>query len=165
MKKIIYLVMAIAISAIVSGCASAKPEVKVKDNNPHIEDIRLIEKDSYEFYGIYERKYEQRLNELKHTMHYIASFGLERGYKYMGITNEYFNNFGRYAVNDWNTMNQMFTLYLSNPNSNFKVGPSAKGEKGLLLNSAPYVKVIYFKEAHPGLFLWDLKKLKRDTAQ
>jgi hypothetical protein len=164
MKKIIYLVMAIVMSAIVSGCAGAKPKLEVKDNNPHIRKVLVAGQDSYEFYGFYKRKYEDRLNELKHTMHYIAEFGLDHGYKYMGITNEYFNNFGLYAVNDWNTMNQMFTLYLSNPNSNFKVGPSSKGDKGLLMNSSPYVKVIYFKEAHPGLFLWDLKKLKRETS-
>jgi len=163
MKKIIYLVMAVAISAIVSGCASAQPKVEVKDNNSHIRKVRVAGQDSYTFYGVYEGKYDKQLNELKHTMNYISDFGLDRGYKYMGITNSFFNNFGRFAVNDWNTMYQMFTLHLSNPESNFKAYPTA-GSKGVINMNSPIVKVIYFKEAHPGLFLWDLKKLKRETS-
>jgi hypothetical protein len=165
MKKVIYFIMVIAVSVIVSGCVESGSKVKIPDSvkTDRLDRVFALGDNEYVFKGEYANSYPERIKTLKSVMHSIATFGLENGYKYMALLNEKNNNLYGFPFNDWKNLKAYADLSPKISGGDFK--PVVFGKGGLVNDGRTEIKVLYFKEAHPGLFLWDLRKLKKDTAQ
>lgn len=162
MKKILYLIMAVVISALVSGCASPGIEVKVPNAEHKIEIFK--KHNVYSFF-----KYDKSLSlrgregdslimkkQFKQVFNIVATLGLSKNYKYMALVNENFNNLSGYPINTWDSMKKFINLYGYKHYQGSFV-------KSLTSGNNIFLKVVYLKERIPGLFLWNLKKLSRDT--
>jgi hypothetical protein len=104
------------------------------------------------------------LLEMKRVMHEIAKFGLVNGYRCMAIVNTRTNNVAGFPFNDWKNFERYARLSpLIRGNGHFTPIVFGKGNKVPINDGHVCVYILYFKEAHPGLFLWDLEQLEKET--
>jgi hypothetical protein len=82
----------------------------------------------------------------------------------MAVVTGKVNNLSGFPFNDWKNLKKYTSLEPKIKGSG-DYNPIIFGKKGLIKDGKPAVEVVYFKKAHPGLFLWDLRKLKRETSR
>jgi hypothetical protein len=166
MKKIIYLGLAVFISAFINGCGGSGQIVKVPNlENSGVERVKKLGEDKYMFVSTYSKSKKERINTFREVLNFAANYGLKHGYKYMAIVNEKNNNLSGFLFNDWHNFKKYAMLDPKISGGDFNPIVFGNSLDTVSAGNRVYLKVLYFKEAHPGLFLWDLKKLKRDTAQ
>jgi hypothetical protein len=165
MRKVIYFATAVFISMFISGCVSSGSLVKVPSSvqSKNLKEIRKISEDRYRFQGMYASTFNDSLSILEGVLHAAATFGLNNGYKYMALVTGNVNNLSGFPFNDWKNLKKYASLEPRIKGSG-NYNPIVFNEEGLEQNNKPTIEVVYFKEAHPGVFLWDLRKLKRDTS-
>ena len=155
MKKVIMLVM-VALGAIgFTGCSTSSKIVKVPSSMGSELVVRDIGDNKY---SIRYYKIKGFMNKEKQTIaikgiNFAKKYGKLNGYKYMAIVNEGTNNLAGFPINDMSNMKKYLSLDMKghyNPRS-----MQAKGDV-LIKNKHLNLKVMYFKEAMPGLFLWKL---------
>ena len=155
MKKVILLVM-IALGAIgFSGCASSGAKVKVPSNLGS--DFVVLK--NGEVYTISGKKSvktgAERKAEAIKAIKFAKKLGRSKGYKYMAIVNKNLNNLSGYPINNLSSFSKL--LELNGKGNNYsKFRFARKGSDYLFHMDYVNLKVMYFKEEMPGLFLWKL---------
>jgi len=155
MKKILVYLM-IAIAAIgFSGCASSGTKVKVP-SSMGTDFVVLKNGNVYTFAGKKEvKKTKEIKSEVIKAIYFAKKYGKKNGYRYMAIVNKNINNLAGYPINNVNSFSRLLELN-GNENNYNKFRFSRKGSDYLLHMDYVNLKVVYFKEPMPGLFLWKL---------
>ncbi len=154
--------MAIIIAVIFSACTAAKPPVKIPAGVSKNIEVKY-KSWGYRFKSQKVSGSERNayVSPAKEVFNAAAMVGLSEDYSYMAIINTKTNNLSGFPINDWRNMEKYLKL------RNYKhYRPDAYRDRKatkLIMNNKVKLRVTYFKEAIPGLFLWDLEKLKRDT--
>jgi hypothetical protein len=162
MKKILNLVIVAFAAMVMSGCASM---VNVKGVNPDKVTIWDGEKENMFRINPTSSGYKQmnKIHDVKRGLNATAKLGLSKGYKYMSLVNRGVNNLNGFPFNNWESLKKYMLLHKTLKNeSHFRIRTNGTGNN-FLVNSGTYIKVVFLKNKIPGLFLWDLEKLKRDT--
>ena len=135
MRKVIYFVLAVFISAFVSGCASSGSLVKIPSNvqSKNLNEIEKISEDRYRFQGMYASTFNDSLSILEGVMHAAATFGLNNGYKYMALVTGNVNNLSGFPFNDWKSLKKYASLEPRIKGSG-NYNPIVFNKKGLVKN-------------------------------
>jgi len=161
MKKKLFISLSIVSLFSLLGCATPKSNVIVpKGINPDItirtyENTYVIRAHSDSF------KMNKRIESFRQTFNAAAKFGLFKGYTYMALVNPKTNNLSGFPLNDWKNLKKY--IKLDNTKHYRPDYKYVKNYNKLYNNNRVAIRAVYFKEAKPGLFLWNLKKLYRDT--
>ncbi len=162
MKKIRLYLVVLSAMVMFSGCTGVAPEIKVPAGaNKNVEVTNKswgVKFKSQKVTGSERTKFIYPAREVFNTASLV---GLSQGYTHMAIINSGINNLSGFPINDWENMEKYLKLYKYKHYNN--KAHFTKGSKKLIYNRRVILRISYFKEAVPGLFLWDLEKLKKDT--
>jgi len=169
MKKILNLVIvAVAVATMVmSGCAGSSTMVKVAGVNPDKVTIwdegkgKVTFKPKNTEIG---KGLQGSLVIAKRAFQAASVYGLQNGYPYMAVVNNGISNLSGFPFNDWKSI-ERYTMLSTRirKNSHFKVRTAGSEGKHFLIKTGVRLEVVFMKSKVPGLFLWDLQKLRRDT--
>jgi len=160
MKNTLSLAIAIITLFSLLGC-TPKSNVQIPSGiDPDItintyEDTYVIRANSPSY------EMSKRIKSFRHTFNAAAKFGLFKGYSFMAMVNPKTNNLSGFPLNDWKNIIKYVKL---DGTKHYRPDYTyVKNYNKLYSNNLVVIRAVYFKEAKPGLFLWDLKKLYRDT--
>jgi len=171
MKKILNLVIVALAAMLISGCAGSSTMVKVPGVNPDRVTIWDQDEGKGKVHFVSERKYYSLENGTKRdkyakgvkiALNAAALYGLSKGYTYLAVINNGINNLSGFPLNNFETLSRYLKLE-DRKGTHFKVRTEGSEGHDFLIKSGVTLQVIFMKNKVPGLFLWDLQKLRRDT--
>ncbi len=158
MRKLLSLFLASILTIGLTGCASKKTRI-AKIEEAGYKPI-YVHKDKDDIYYIASdnrvKDYaSDGFSEFAKVIAIAKKIGKENGYVCFGIVNEGMNNLTGFPVNDLQNMKKYFALYTKAHYSPNIVG---KGNRPRHLFYRHYLnlRIVYFKEELPGLFLWKI---------
>jgi len=156
MKKI-YLMLTLVLAIMFTGCGPVLPRVPTNNNNIIIE----VEKKNH-ITVCYQKSYHRKgVPQMKSILQETALYGLKNDYSYVAIVNSGVNNLSGFPINDWANMKKYLKLL---DKEDYRIAFKFSEENGrVLVNDRIYLEVVYFKKSIPELFIWNLRKLRRDT--
>jgi hypothetical protein len=156
MKKIVYILMIALVAFGLSGCGVTFVKVPEKIKK---EFEVTVDKNVYTFYS--RKRYSTYSDNLTkgaiivfdRGLKIAENFGKQNGYKYMAIVNEGTNNLVGFPLNT----KESFDKYIGLKNyKHFNPKVYSESKDTLFNGGSLNLKVIYFKEKIPGLFLFKL---------
>jgi len=157
MKTLKILILTMISVLFISGCATGK---KIQPKG--MDDFYTIRSQGNDIYFF---EYNEEIEEgnanrtkrvFKNTLHGIAKFGESKGYRYMAIINNGFNNLSGYPINSWSAMDSYLDM---EGKGHFR--PAFR--KTLASDRIVELRIKFFKNRIPGMFLWNLSSLNSST--
>gem|GEM_PF-4985323 len=156
MKRMMMLVTATALAVGVSGCAPKKTRI-AKIEEAGRKPVHVLRDEDGVYYIASDNKVKNYgtdgFSEFAKAVAVARKIGKENGYVCFGIVNEGMNNLAGFPINDMRNMRKYFSLY---GKANYSPNIVGKGSRPRYLfhNHHLKLRVVYFKEELPGLFLW-----------
>lgn len=170
MKTIFSFIFAATAAIIISGCATPTAQVTFSSDKQKNQIVIKKEKttDVYSFQhplSIYAEYNEERYKQgLAETLYTAAQFGQKKGYKYFGLVNIGANNFSGFPLNSYDSLIQWGMLH-ENMKKREHFKPLLKTSQDTIISNMKVdLRVVYSKEAIPGLFLFNIEQTMKDTA-
>ena len=167
MKNFLSLMIVAVAMIVISGCSSKM--VKVEGVNP--DKVTIWDNGKQKFTFNPKRDYwnasqgtkrDKYFYGVKMALNAASIYGLQSGYTHLAIVNNGINNLSGFPINDWATLSKYGKLE-DRANTHFKVKTEGSEGKYFLIKNGVTLEVVFLKNKVPGLFLWDLQKLRRDT--
>lgn len=126
------------------------------------EGITIFKNPTYMQGSEFEATFKKSLAE---TLFVASEYGQKEGYKYFAIVNDKANNLSGYPINSYKGLVQYGKLYrLMKNREDFKVEFFNDKGKPLVYNKKVNMRVVFFKENVPGVFLFNIEDTLKETA-
>ena len=162
------IILTVATAFIMNGCAAISP-VEFKAEKPISHEITIVkEKNSEKYYFYYQKRIQRdqfdadlkiQMNE---TFYTAASLGKKNGYKYFALVNDKINNLQGYPINTVEGLLKYATL---KNKANFKVELFNDKGYAVVKDSHIDLRIIYVKDAIPGMFLFSCDDVIEETSK
>jgi hypothetical protein len=167
MKTTTKVILASISIAILSGCTPAnfytiktpqKLKSKIKVVVPKNKDTKWVYIDNLDNF-IGDKTGKEMTRQLAETFYTTAIYGKQHGYKYFAIIKEHTNNLDGFPINDFEQM-----LRYCNLKGHYRSRCFAYEHKeSIITNHAVSLKVQYFKEPIPGIFMYDIEQTIQES--
>ena len=120
--------------------------------------VKIDNRDNF----IWDKSGKEMPRQLAETFYTAAVYGKQHGYRYFAVTQKNTNNLSGFPINDFNEMLRYCQLKGKGHFRSMCWDYDNNGQ-GIIVNRSVYLKVQYFKEPVPGIFLYNIEQTMKET--